>query len=71
MVALASEDASFGAACQTAQDLVNGMSTVPRDYLRAFGTPLVVLCSDRVADHILTLLYRSKSYSALATCWPA
>lgn len=41
MVTFASEDACFGDACQTAQDLVDSMSTVPLDYVRALGSPLV------------------------------
>lgn len=41
MVALASEYATFWEACQTAQDLISSMSTVPVDYIRAFGTLLV------------------------------
>ncbi|KAF7561153.1 hypothetical protein G7046_g2986 [Stylonectria norvegica] len=41
MVAFASEETSFVAACQTAEDLVDSMSTVPRDYIRSFGSPLM------------------------------
>ena len=42
MITFASEESSLGKACQTAQDLVDSMRTVPLDYIRAFNTPLVI-----------------------------
>jgi hypothetical protein len=43
MAVFASEEASFQDACETAQDLIESMSSVPMDYMRAFGSPLVCL----------------------------
>ncbi|ERS96170.1 uncharacterized protein SPSK_00041 [Sporothrix schenckii 1099-18] len=41
MVVLASENGRFVEVCQNVQDLVDSMGTVPRDYIRAFGTPVM------------------------------
>ncbi len=43
MVTFATEEATFIEACQTAENLITRMSTIPVDYVRAIGKPFVSL----------------------------